>query len=189
MAARHPDLVQRLILQSAVGPLPYPDRRTRLAAYLGFSGRTERVTWRAISAMMRVAPAASLRLWLGQPSTLPARQVVAALSPEDRAGVRGLVLSMRSGHGFRNDLRAAPDLTADVIQPTLLIATRHDGGVPFAHAQALAAAIRPAELVESQAGSHLIWLGPDWPTIAARVRAFLTAGPITDPTAAPEADR
>jgi pimeloyl-ACP methyl ester carboxylesterase len=178
VAARHPDLVQRLILQSAVGPLPYPDRRTRLAAHLGFNGRTERITWRAISAMMRAAPEASLRLWLGQLSTLPARQVVAALSPEDRAAVRRLVLSMRSGYGFRNDLRAAPDLTADVVQPTLVIATRHDGGVPFAHAEALAAGIPHAELVESHADSHLIWLGPDWPAIAARVRAFLSVDPI-----------
>ncbi|MFC7641943.1 alpha/beta fold hydrolase [Streptosporangium lutulentum] len=30
MAARHPHLVERLILQSAVGFLPWPDRRTRL---------------------------------------------------------------------------------------------------------------------------------------------------------------
>jgi len=178
MAARHPDLVQRLILQSAVGPLPYPDRRTRLAAYVGFSGRVERVTWRVIGAMMRVAPEASLRLWLGQLSMLPVRQVVAALSAQDRAAVRGLVLSMRSGYGFHNDLRAAPDLTADVVQPTLVIATRHDGGVPFAHADALVAAIPRAELVESHADSHLIWLGPDWPAIAARVRAFLSVDPI-----------
>jgi pimeloyl-ACP methyl ester carboxylesterase len=45
MAARHADLVARLILQSAVGPLPYPDRRTRLGAQLMLSGHTERITW------------------------------------------------------------------------------------------------------------------------------------------------
>jgi pimeloyl-ACP methyl ester carboxylesterase len=189
MAARHPDLVERLILQSAVGPLPYPDRRTRFGAHLIFAGGIERTTWRAVRAMMRVAPRASLRLWLGQLSTLPARQAVAALDPGTRASVLALFGQMRSGSGFVNDLRAAPDLTADVNQPTLVIATRHDAGVPFAHAQALAATIRHAELVESRADSHLIWLGPDWPAIAVRVRAFLTADPITGPTAAPEADR
>src|SRR6266540_690160 len=46
-AARHPDLVQRLILQCAVGPLPYPDRRTRLGAHVMFAGATEGATWRA----------------------------------------------------------------------------------------------------------------------------------------------
>jgi pimeloyl-ACP methyl ester carboxylesterase len=53
-------------------------------------------------------------------------------------------------------------VTADVCQPTLVVATRNDGGVPFAHAQSLAAAIRRAELVESRADSHFIWLGADW---------------------------
>ncbi len=180
-AARHPDLVQRLILQCAVGPLPYPDRRTRLGAHVMFAGATEGATWRAVRTLMRLAPETSLRLWMGQLSTLPARNVVTALRPEDRAMVVALFSQMRSGRGFRNDLRPTPDLTADVSQPTLVIATRHDGGVPFAHAQSLAAAIRHAELVESEADSHLIWLGQDWPSIAETIRAFLT----TDPTLGP----
>ncbi len=181
MAARHPDLVQRLILQCAVGPLRWPGRRTRLGAQVMFAGATERATWRAVRALMRLAPETSLRLWLGQLSTLPVRQVVTALRAEDRAIVLALFGLMRSGRGFRNDLRPTPDLTAEVGQPTLVIGTRRDGGVPFAHAQALATAIRHATLVESHADSHLIWLGPDWPTVAATIRAFLTA----DPTLAP----
>jgi pimeloyl-ACP methyl ester carboxylesterase len=43
-------------------------------------------------------------------------------------------------------------------QGTLVLASRKDGGVPFAHAQSLAAAIRHAELVESQAASHSVWV-------------------------------
>jgi hypothetical protein len=62
-----------------------------------------------------------------------------------------------------------------------VIATRRDGGVPFAHAQSLAAAIRRAELVESLADSHFIWFGPDWPTIAERIRVFLATGPPPTP--------
>ena len=38
--------------------------------------------------------------------------------------------------------------------------------MPFAHAEALTAAIRQARLVESHADSHLIWLARDWPDIA-----------------------
>jgi pimeloyl-ACP methyl ester carboxylesterase len=177
MAARHRDLVQRLILQCAVGPLPWPDRRTRLGAHVMFAGATEHATWRAVRAFMRLAPETGLRLWLGQLSTLPVRQVMAVLRPEDRATLHALFCQMRSGRGFLNDLRPTPDLTAGVNQPTLVIGTRHDGGVPFAHAQSLAAAIGHAELVESHADSHLIWLGPDWPTIAATIRAFLAIDP------------
>jgi len=190
MAARHADLVERLILQSAVGLLPWPDRRTRLGAQVGFAAATEQVTWGAVHALLRLAPEGGLRLWLGALSTLPVRDVLAALHAEDRAWLVALFARMRSGRGFLNDLRATPDATAaaEVGQPTLVIATRKDGAVPFAHARSLVAAIRHAELVESQAESHFIWLGSDWPAIAETIRAFLTTD-TTDPPPAPDRRR
>jgi len=177
MAARQPDLVERLILQSAVGPLPYPDRRTRLGAKAMFAAVTEPATWGLVRVLLRRAPDATLRMLLGSLSTLPARNVMAGLNAEQRTALATLFSRMRSGRGFLNDLRTTPDVTADVGQPTLVIATRHDRGVPFAHAQALTAAIRHARLVESHADSHLIWLAHDWPTIAETIRVFLTADP------------
>jgi pimeloyl-ACP methyl ester carboxylesterase len=177
MAARHPGLVERLILISAVGWLPYPDRWTRLGAHLGFAAVTERVTWAAVHGLGRVAPDAFLRLMLASLSTRPAGEVMAALRAEDRAMLLALFAQMRSGRGFLNDLRPTPDITAQIEQPTLVIATRTDRGVPFAHAQWFAKAIRHAELVNSHADSHLVWLGPDWPAIAERIRAFLAADP------------
>jgi len=57
MAARHPDLVKRLILVSAVGWLPFPDRRVRLGAWLGFNAVTEHLTWAAVH-MSRAWPRA-----------------------------------------------------------------------------------------------------------------------------------
>ncbi len=173
MAARHPDLVERLILVSAVSWLPYPDRRTRLGARVIFTAKTERATWAGVRTFVRVAPDTCLRLMLRSLSTCPAGEVVAALHPDDRAMLLALFAQMRSGRGFLNDLRPTPDVTARVDQPTLVIATRTDRGVPFAHAQSLASNIRHAELVESRAHSHFVWLGPDWPAIAERIHAFL----------------
>jgi pimeloyl-ACP methyl ester carboxylesterase len=181
MAARHPDLVDRLILQSAVGPLPYPDRRTRVGAKVMFAAATEPATWGLMRVLLRHAPDATLRMLLGSLSTLPARNVMAGLNSEQRTDLATLFSRMRSGRGFLNDLRTTPDITADVSQPTLVIATRHDGGVPFAHAQALTAAIRHARLVESHADSHLIWLAHDWPNIAETIRIFLTTDPARNP--------
>jgi hypothetical protein len=86
---------------------------------------------------------------------------------------------MRSGRGFLNDLHPTPDITSQVTQPTLVIATRTDAGVPFAHARSLTTTIKHAELVESSAHSHFVWLGPDWPAIAERIRAFLATEPTT----------
>ena len=77
---------------------------------------------------------------------------------------------MRSGHGFLNDMLPVPDCTAQVTQPALVIASRTDRSVPFAHAESLAAAMPRAELVASQADGHMIWFGPDYPAIAQKIR-------------------
>ncbi|MEV4621382.1 alpha/beta fold hydrolase [Asanoa sp. NPDC049573] len=175
MAARHPSLVDRLIMISAVSFLPYPDPVTRLGAYVVFNGATERLTWAGVRALMRLAPEAGLRLMLRGLSTLPVGTVMAALSDDDRAMLLHLFSHMRSGRGFVSDLRPTPDVTAGIDQPTLVIATRTDRGVPFAHAESLANTIRHASLVESQAHTHLVWLGTDWPSIADRIRTFLDA--------------
>lgn len=173
MAARHPDLVERLILQSAVGPLPWPDRRIRLAGQVVFAGATERATWAGVRMLIRAAPDTALRLLLGGLSTVSARRVVAGLSPGDRATLLNLFTHMRSGSGFVADLRSVPDTAHEVAQPTLVIAARKDGAVPLRHAAAIVAAIRHAELVESQADTHFVWFGPDWPAITTTMRAFL----------------
>ena len=179
MAARHPELVERLILVSAVGWLPYPDRWTRLGAYFAFAAMTERLTWAAVRALARVAPGVCLRTMLRSLSTRPVDEVVAALTAEDRAMQLALFGQMRSGRGFLNDLHPTPDITSQVTQPTLVIATRTDAGVPFAHARSLTTTIQHAELVESSAHSHFVWLGPDWPAIAERIRVFLATEPTT----------
>ncbi len=177
LAARHPALVERLITQAAVGPLPYPDRRTRLLAGLMFSPWTEGVTWGGMRALLRRNPDLALRQLLSGLSTLPAEQVLAEFSPEQRTQLVWLFSRMRSGAGFRNDLRPREDLTTEVTQPALVIASRRDGGVPFAHAEALITRIRRAELVESQADHHFYEFGANWPAITATIRAFLAADP------------
>ncbi|MEU6147748.1 alpha/beta hydrolase [Streptomyces sp. NPDC047081] len=185
MAARHPEIVERLILQSAVGPLPWPDRRTRLGAQVIFGPVRERATWALVRALLVRAPDTALRLLLRELTTLPAAEVVAGLRPEDRARLTALFSRMRSGHGFVNDLRdlkagPGPRLPlADVTQPSLVIASRRDGAVPFTHAQALAAGLEHAELLESSANSHFIWFGDDWPTVATQIRGFLSADPAS----------
>ncbi|PZG21041.1 alpha/beta fold hydrolase [Nonomuraea aridisoli] len=62
MAARHPDLVRRVILQSAVGFLPWPDRRTRLGGRVVFHPRVEGATWALLRQALRFAPERALRL-------------------------------------------------------------------------------------------------------------------------------
>ncbi|MEV6513765.1 alpha/beta fold hydrolase [Streptomyces sp. NPDC051642] len=183
MAARHRILVRRLILQSAVGPLPWPDRRTRLGARIVFAPHTERVSWALVHSLVRYAPGAGLRMLLRELTLLPVRDVVAGLRPEDRTRLVALFSRMRSGRGFTRDLKELAT-TGDLVghagrvsQPALVIATRQDAAVRFAHAQALAAALPHAELLESRADSHLVWFGRDWPLLTERIHAFLSEGP------------
>jgi pimeloyl-ACP methyl ester carboxylesterase len=177
LAARHPELVERLILISAVSSLPYPGRLARAGARVVFAAPTEAVTWAGIHALARRAPGVCLRLMMRSLSTRPVDEVLAALRAEDRDLLLTLFARMRSGHGFVNDLQRVPDVTSRIDQPTLVIATRTDKGVPFAHAQSLARGIRHARLVESRAHSHFVWLGSDWPAIARLIRRFLDADP------------
>jgi pimeloyl-ACP methyl ester carboxylesterase len=174
MAARHPRLVQRLILQSAVGFLPWPGRATRLGANLVFAPAAERVTWAGVRTLMRVAPTIGLRSLLRSLSTEPVGEVMAALGDEHRATLIALFSQMRSGRGFINDLRSTRDVTCEITQPTLVVASPRDGAVPFTHAESLAARINGAELVPSQANSHFIWFGDDYPAVADTIRTFLT---------------
>lgn len=174
MAARHPQLIERVIAQSAVAFLPWPDRRARLGGRVVFHARLEAGTWAIIRSLLRSAPCLALRLLLRELSVLPARQVLAGLSAAERATLIGLFAAMRSGGGFVADMLPVPDCAAQVTQPTLIIATRQDGSVPFAHAESLLAAIPHAELVDSRADSHLIWFGADYARVASHIRNFLT---------------
>jgi pimeloyl-ACP methyl ester carboxylesterase len=183
MAARCPALVERLILQSAVGPLAWPDRRTRLGSRVVFSPLTEHLTWALIHTLVRRAPATGLRLLLRDLSVQPVGPVLSALAEPHRALAAALFEQMRSGSGFCADLRDFTDIAcyretaAGVTQAALVIASPTDGAVPFAHARTLAAALPNARLIASEAPSHFIWFSDDYPAIAAAITSFLEADP------------
>ncbi|GAA2142015.1 alpha/beta fold hydrolase [Actinomadura napierensis] len=177
LASRHPDLVERLVLQSAVGFLPWPDRRTRTGGRLVFAPRAERVIWALVHALVRRAPQTALRLLLRDLTTGPVDPVVSGLSAEQRALLLGLFARMRSGSGFAADLRclARGGRPPPVAQPALIVAAAADGAVPFAHAEALASALPNARLIASGAPSHFVWFGDDHPAIAATIAGFLAS--------------
>ena len=175
MAARHPDLVERLLLISAVSALPWPDRLTRVGAHIGFAPHVEALTWAAIRLLVGQSRPWPLRLLPPSFSLLPARRFVGAVTAGEQDVLRTLCKTMRSGSGFVNDLRRSPDLTSAVGQPTLIIASRNDRGVPFTHAESLRTGIHRATLVESRAAGHFVWFSSDWPTVAERIRKFLTS--------------
>lgn len=178
LASRHPQLVERLILQSAVGFQSWPGRRTRWGGSLLFSARTERATWALTHALVRRWPQAALRLLMGGLTTGSVAILIDALTDQHRALLLELFTQMRSGAGFAADLKAMAAGTGQVppvTRPTLIIASPRDGAVPFTHAQALAAAISGARLIESGAPGHFIWFSDDYPAVAAQITGFLAS--------------
>ncbi|MEV2185432.1 alpha/beta hydrolase [Streptomyces sp. NPDC047970] len=179
MAARHPELVERLVLESAVGPLPWPGRRTAAVGRLLFGPRVEALTWGTVRLLVHGAPGVALRVLLRDLTTGTAARALAGLGPQGRAEATALMAAMRSGAGFANDLtwlRAGAGPGRPVAVPTLVVASPRDGSVPFGHAEALVAAIPGAELLVSGAACHFVWWGADRPRVAERITAFL-AGP------------
>jgi pimeloyl-ACP methyl ester carboxylesterase len=92
---------------------------------------------------------------------------------------------MRSGRGFVTDLSYAGTdhrhtrrfAQQRVTCPTLITASRHDRGVAWAHAEALAATIPLARLEELPAPSHLFWIGPPGTHLPTTTRDFLATLP------------
>ena len=94
-------------------------------------------------------------------STLPPHSVVDDLSREEQELLVSTFSRMRSGGGFRNDVRqpAAASLERQVTQPALVVASASDGQVRWKHAEQLGRSLPHATTWTSPSLSHLIWFG------------------------------
>jgi pimeloyl-ACP methyl ester carboxylesterase len=176
-----PDLAPRLILHScAPSSLPYPDTRwERAGAALAFGPRSQRLTWPLVRAL--TSTTWGLRAMMGRLSTAPVEEWWAQWTDDDRAAARATFAHMDSGSGFLLDVRQASaagtdhrrSLLRSVPCPTLVTASRLDGGVAFAHAEDFARVIPDCRLAETGAPSHFAWLGPSRQSLQETVRSFL----------------
>lgn len=176
-----PELAPRLVLHScAPSALAYPDLwRQRVAAPLVFGPVVETMTWAGIRRL--VASDAGLKIMMRSLTRLPDDQWWPQMTSTDRACARAVFNAMESGYGFRTDIRQATRQLSEyrarihalVDTPTLVTASRSDAGVSFRHAQDFAASIRSASLVETTSPTHLYWIGPGRPLVAAAVAQFL----------------
>lgn len=173
---------QRLILASAApSSLPYPDSvRDRVMGPVVFAPALERATWAMVRRL--VGSERGLRLLAGSLSRLPAAAWWPQWTEADKERCRALFVGMSSGSGFVSDLRQATGKQssarraslAAVEVPTLVLASRHDAGVGFAHAEDEARTIPDARLVETNAASPLFWLGATRGQVVDALRQFLS---------------
>lgn len=180
MAAFYPDLVPRVILMCPTSFRFWPDRRGRRIAYLVFPPGLERATWGTLHMLLHKDPKKYLPRIVENLTTLDGETTVRRLGP-DTAKITEFLLQCQSGRGFLVDLRAPTDISGDVAQRVLILATRNDGAVSFVsfdHAEHLAAALRHATLVEVNTPTHLLWLGEDSDRTAAAIHSFIKGKPV-----------
>ncbi|MGV8965817.1 MAG: alpha/beta fold hydrolase [Cellulomonas sp.] len=84
-AARHPDLVCAVVRESAVSFAPWPDARTRAGAHVFFNPVAEPMVWAGVRALFRTFPRLGLLAMMRPLTTLPAADVVEAMSSRDLA--------------------------------------------------------------------------------------------------------
>lgn len=181
VAASLPHLAPRMVLHScAPSSLPYPDTaREAVAGPMAFGPHAQRLTWRAVRAL--TASDGGLRM-MSSLSTEPTASSWESWTPADRASARETFAGMASGSGFVTDLRQGGGARSryreavlrSVRCPTLVTASRHDGGVSFEHAEDFQRKIPGARLLETKAQSHFYWLGPERPTLLTAIEAFMT---------------
>ena len=174
-------LAPKLILHScAPSALPYPDHWfVRIAVPLAFGSATEKTTWAVIRRI--VASDTGLKMMMKSLTRLPDDQWWPQLSTTDRLAARAMSNSMTSGYGFLNDVRQAnrklntyrAHTQTRVVAPTLVTASRHDGGVSFRHAENFVETIPHSHLHETAAPTHLYWIGRAQSDIITAVRTFL----------------
>jgi pimeloyl-ACP methyl ester carboxylesterase len=172
LAAYAPGLVRDAIVMCPASFAPWPPTRARRVARVVFNPLTEKATWGSLHALLRRDPERFLPRLVGDLSVLPGAEVVARLG-QDRDAMVTFLLSCRSGAGFAVDLRAPTDVTAQVRQPTLVLASRHDGSVDGSHPRRLADTLPDARLVEVDTPSHILWLGQGSEQTVAAVQEFL----------------
>jgi pimeloyl-ACP methyl ester carboxylesterase len=175
MAARYPQRAQKLILAAAVSR---PEERPNEAGYKnqsGFYGPMHNLIWGMLGLMSRISPRSMARQTLAIFSSHNPDEGLQALSHEDIKTIARFYQGRSSRQGALMDSThtVGADLIKMVRQPTLVIHSRADNSVPFAHAEWSLNHIPQAELCEAGVTGHFFWVGPDLTRISHRMTEFL----------------
>ena len=175
LAAGYPERVERLILTAAVSQ---PEQRPNEPGYknqTAFYGPMHNLTWGMLGLISRLSPRSMARQTLTIFSTHDPQDGMQKLSEEDIRMIAHFYQGRSSRQGALADAAhsVGADLLEQVHQPTLVIHSREDNSVPFAHAEWSLKHIPQAELCEAGFTGHFFWIGPDFAAISQRMVDFL----------------
>jgi pimeloyl-ACP methyl ester carboxylesterase len=182
-AMRHPDRIEKLVLESAL-TLPWDEPAKRRGRRL--FGPARRLTWGATKLALRLFPGWTVRAMMRELTTLDVAEVLARMGPADVAFVRQMIAASRPSEGFLHDLEHRVGDLAAIRCPVLVMYSPHDGPVPPRNAERVGREVAGAELFAAAADSHLIWIGRGADAVWERRLAFLRTGAgRAEPGAAP----
>jgi pimeloyl-ACP methyl ester carboxylesterase len=171
-----PERVTRLVLLAAI---THTEERQNEPAYkdqMAFYGPMHNLMWGMLGLMSRLSPRGMARQTLSIFSTHDPDEGLSRLTESDIESICRFYQGRSSRYGAQNDAthNVGMDLLASICQPTLVIHSREDKSVPFAHAEWSLKHIPQAELCEAGFTGHFVWIGPDFPRISQRMITFLS---------------
>ncbi len=158
-AKNYPEKLDFLILESAVTNEIWPDKLTKLGAYVAFNKFTEGLTWAILRFIGKLSPNTFMKLLLPALSVLDPTEVLNSWDENERNEVLLFLINSRSGAGFLNDINHTFDEFQLIITPTLIIASSYDQSVNPKNSTNAAEGISCSELMLIPVSSHLIWFG------------------------------
>jgi pimeloyl-ACP methyl ester carboxylesterase len=175
LAAGFPGRVTRLVLAEAI---TYPENRPNEPGYknqTAFYGPMHNLTWGMLSLMSRLSQRAMARQTLAIFSTHDPDDGLSKLSTEDIQKIASFYQDRSSRKGALADAThmVGADLLKCIRQPTMVIHSREDNSVPFAHAEWSLSHIPQVELCEAGITGHFFWIGPDFVRICQKMVEFL----------------
>jgi pimeloyl-ACP methyl ester carboxylesterase len=175
LAASYPQRVKRLILIAAVSQ---PENRPNEPAYKNqsaFYGPMHNLTWGMLGLMSRLSPRTMARQTLAIFSSHDPDDSLQKLSEEDIRQIAHFYQGRSSRQGALADAThmVGAELLESIHQPALVIHSREDNSVPFAHAVWSLQHIPQAELCEAGFTGHFFWIGADFDSISRKMIAFL----------------
>ncbi len=175
LAAGFPERVKRLLLVAAVSR---PEERVNEASYKNqssFYGPMHAITWGMLGLMSRLSPRSMAKQTLAIFSTHDPVDGLGRLTDEDIKAIARFYQGRSARAGALNDAAhtAGRGLLQAVQQPTLVVHSREDNSVPFAHAEWALENIPQAELCEAGFTGHFFWIGKDFEAISRRMVEFV----------------
>ena len=178
-AAKYPERVKSLVLQSAVTKewLTPKDKEYK-AAHILFRPKAEKYVWKMIGFMSNLFPKFIFKQMLSSFSHIKGNEIWSHICKSDIESFKKMNNRQRSGTGFVIDIKQTNEIKQEHLKaiqcPVLILHSKNDSAVSVEHAKHAAKHISHAKLELLDSWGHLIWIGKGSEEMNKKLTDFLT---------------